>query len=287
VCCKGYRLCSELPAKVNGLRKLLHISDLHFGRLQSQVIENLLSQIEELRPDLLCLSGDLTQRATREQFKEASEFLEKVHTSKLVVPGNHDVPLWNIFDRFFKPFENYKAFIGEDLTPRFVDDEIFVQGLNTARSFTFSGGKIRDSHMNELLEGLTSQGDKKIKIVVSHHPVDPYGIQDRGPRGREVFVSSRQLENSRVDIYLCGHLHSAQTTSTSEYYDRPHHSAILIRAGTTTSSRLRNEVNSFNWIEIDRLEIRIVHYCYSEEAERFTPKPPKIFRLSGDGWKLN
>src|SRR5262249_8351596 len=125
---------------VRRMRTIAHISDLHFGKTDPQVVETLAAELNERRPSLLVISGDLTQRARSWQFKAAKEFLARLPVPQLVVAGNHDVPLYNVFRRFARPLGNYHKHITSDLAPRFVDEEMAVIGLNTARSFSWRLG---------------------------------------------------------------------------------------------------------------------------------------------------
>src|SRR5215204_5310780 len=129
------------------MRKIAHISDLHFGAADPLVAELLAEAIESIRPDLVVVSGDLTQRARKSQFLEARSFLDRLSFPQLIVPGNHDVPLYNVFDRFVNPLENYQRYITPDLEPFHSDDEIAVAGVNTSRSLTIKGGRISGSQI--------------------------------------------------------------------------------------------------------------------------------------------
>src|SRR5712691_1839723 len=119
------------------MRTLVHLSDLHFGRVDEQLISPLISAVTEINPDLVAVSGDLTQRARSAQFEQARAFLDSLPQPQIVVPGNHDVPLHNVFIRFLWPLHKYKRYITDDLQPVYVDDEMVVVGVNTARSFVF------------------------------------------------------------------------------------------------------------------------------------------------------
>src|SRR6187397_3032956 len=124
------------------MRRVAHISDLHFGRTNPTVVAALILKLRDLAPDVVVVSGDLTQRARARQFQEARHFLDALDRPTIVVPGNHDVPLENLFDRFFRPFAKYRKYITEDLSPTFHDEELAVVGINTARSFTRASGRI-------------------------------------------------------------------------------------------------------------------------------------------------
>src|SRR6266850_7144789 len=116
------------------MRTLVHLSDLHFGRVDERLIKPLIAAVTEINPDLVAVSGDLTQRARSAQFQEARQFLDALPQPQIVVPGNHDVPLYNVFSRFGRPLDKYRRYITEDMQPFYADDEIAVIGINTARS---------------------------------------------------------------------------------------------------------------------------------------------------------
>ena len=122
------------------MRTVVHLSDLHFGRTDDAVIQPLVSAIREIAPDVIAVSGDLTQRARREQFRAARAFLDRLAAPKIIVPGNHDVPLYDVFRRFLRPLARYRRYITGDLQPFYGDEEIAVLGINTARSLTFNIG---------------------------------------------------------------------------------------------------------------------------------------------------
>ena len=119
------------------MRTLVHLSDLHFGRTDPALIEPLIASVNGIGANLVVVSGDLTQRAKQAQFEEARDFLARLAPPRLVVPGNHDVPLYRVWERFLSPLGKYCRIIDSNLEPTFVDGEIAVVGVNTARSFTF------------------------------------------------------------------------------------------------------------------------------------------------------
>ena len=116
------------------MRTLVHLSDLHFGRVDPALLSPLRALVEHLEPDVVVVSGDLTQRARSAQFQQARVFLDSLPGPQIVVPGNHDVPLYNVFSRFLTPLVKYRRHVTDDLSPEYVDEEIAVLGINTARS---------------------------------------------------------------------------------------------------------------------------------------------------------
>src|SRR5438552_6842045 len=111
------------------MRTIVHLSDLHFGRIHQATLEPLARAVAAIRPDLVAVSGDLTQRSRRSQFIEARSFLATLPTPQIVVPGNHDIPLFNLPLRFAAPLAGFRRYITEDLAPTYVDDEIAVLGV--------------------------------------------------------------------------------------------------------------------------------------------------------------
>src|SRR5882672_7941733 len=130
------------------MRSIVHLSDIHFGRVDAAVVGPLIETINQIAPDVVAVSGDLTQRARSRQFIEARAFLDELPKPQIVVPGNHDVPLHNVFTRFARPLAKYRRYINEDLRPFYHDEELAVLGVNTARSLTIKGGRINEEQID-------------------------------------------------------------------------------------------------------------------------------------------
>ena len=154
------------------MRTIVHLSDLHFGRLDQRLVGPLLDAVNGASPDLVAVSGDFTQRARQRQFVEARTFLQAVSSPLLVVPGNHDVPLFDVARRFLSPLGRYRRYIATDLEPVFRDDEIIAIGLNSARSLTFGRGRLNLAQIRRATARLGGAAAGLIKIVVTHHPFD-------------------------------------------------------------------------------------------------------------------
>jgi predicted MPP superfamily phosphohydrolase len=132
------------------MRTLVHVSDLHFGRVDAGLLDPLRAAIEQARPDVVVVSGDLTQRARTKQFREAAAFLRTLPQPQVVVPGNHDVPLYDVVRRFAAPLVRFREHIEAEEFPTVIDGEIAVVGINTARSFTFKDGRINRAQVAEV-----------------------------------------------------------------------------------------------------------------------------------------
>ena len=225
------------------MRIVAHLSDLHFGRVERSVLEPLRRRLVELTPDLVVISGDLTQRARAQQFREARAYLDTLPKPQVVVPGNHDVPLYNVFARFLRPLAGYRRIISQDLQPSFIDEEIAVLGINTARSFVFKGGRVSDEQLSFVREKLCDLHEKRITILVTHHP----------------FMALEKLVDCGIDVLLAGHLHATRIGHVAQSLDGV--SLLLVQAGTATSRRTREEPNSFNLLRIAPRRIEVEQYA--------------------------
>ncbi|HVF57801.1 MAG TPA: metallophosphoesterase family protein [Pyrinomonadaceae bacterium] len=266
------------------MRKLVHLSDLHFGRIDEATVEPLQSAISEIAPHVVVVSGDLTQRARSEQFKEAREFLDALPLPQIIVPGNHDVPLYNVFARFAQPLDKYRRFITDDLEPFYADEEVAVLGVNTARSLTIKDGRINEGQVGRIRERMCAYADEVTKIVVTHHPFDlPEGHNERDLVGRAA-MAIEALAKCGADLLLAGHLHLSHTGHTAKRYKTEGHSALVVQAGTATSTRGRGESNSFNIIRIQHPHINVERMVWRPESGAFTPASSETFKHTPDGW---
>ena len=266
------------------MRILVHLSDLHFGRIDHALIKPLLELVARIAPDLVAVSGDLTQRARSEQFREARRFLDALPSPQIVVPGNHDVPLHNVFRRVLQPLDDYRRYVTRDLEPFFADDEIAVLGLNTARSLTIKKGRINHDQLARVRSRFASLRTGVIKIIVTHHPFDlPTSHSDKHLVGR-ARMAMATFANCGIDMLLAGHLHIGHTGNTAARYEIGGHSALVVQAGTATSTRGRGETNSFNVIRIDRPNIVVERFDWKHLESTFVVGASEHFEFSSGGW---
>ncbi|MGI8819769.1 MAG: metallophosphoesterase family protein [Chthoniobacterales bacterium] len=265
------------------MRTLVHLSDLHFGRINPAILEPLLALIREISPALVAVSGDLTQRARTAEYVAARDFLQRIPFPQIVVPGNHDVPLHNIVSRFVRSLDRYRSYITDDLQPFYADEELVVVGVNTARAFTWKDGRINRGQLARLRAALEPLDSGRTKIVVTHHPFDlPAGTHGQVV-GRSR-LSIKTLAECGVDLLLAGHFHIADIGSTATRYDIPGYSALIVSSGTSTSTRGRGQPNSLNVIRVDRTRVTIERHVWQPQANNFDLFSTENFAKLETGW---
>lgn len=267
------------------MRTIAHISDLHFGTEDPEVAAELLAELDGsrgARPSLVAVSGDLTQRARPEQFRAARQFLDRLQGPSLVVPGNHDVPLYDVVTRLLRPLSRYRAAITRDLMPLFVDDEVAVIGINTAHGRTIKDGRVT-REMASAVRSRLATIDVGWKVLVAHHPfVLPDGAHERD-RVDGAAEALPVLEDAGVQLLLTGHLHIAYTSDPIAFRSDDR-AIVAAHAGTCMSRRLRGEPNGYNVIELDGEELRIFHRTW--DGERFADARTRTYHRAQDGARI-
>jgi 3',5'-cyclic AMP phosphodiesterase CpdA len=268
------------------MRRIVHLSDIHFGRVDVGVVERAVTKIGEIDPHLVVVSGDLTQRARSRQFIEAREFLDKLPQPQIVVPGNHDVPLYNVFNRFFRPLDKFRKYITSDLTPTYSDNEMIVVGVNTARSLVIKGGRINAQQIDYIQQQMCDVSNDALKIVVTHHPFDiPEGHDERDIVGR-AHLAIPMIAECGADVFLSGHLHISNIGSTAKRYRLENgKAALVVQAGTATSVRARGEAQSFNVLEFEHPDLNVLRFECPVPNEGFFLAETIHYRHSENGWE--
>ena len=267
------------------MKTLVHLSDLHFGRIDPAIVDPMRRAVVELKPDLVAISGDFTQRARHAQFAAARAFVDSLEARTLVVPGNHDIPLYDFVERLAASLVRYRKYIANNLEPEYVDDEMIVLGVNTARSmvFPFGEGRINEQQVDRVVKRLAGVPAQLLRVIVTHHPFDlPPGVHERRLLGRAGMAMAR-LADANADLFLSGHLHIGHVSRVADRYEVAGHSGLIVQAGTV-SKRGRGELPSFNVLRLHRPEIELTRYVW--DAGHFTPALVGRYRHSDAGWSI-
>jgi 3',5'-cyclic AMP phosphodiesterase CpdA len=265
------------------MRTIAHISDLHFGRVDDKVAEGLVADLAERKPSLLVVSGDFTQRAREGQYAQAAAFLRRLPQPQLVVPGNHDIPLYDVVRRIWFPLAKYRRHITRDLRPMYRDEELMVLGINTARSFTQKSGWISEEQLLDVKTRVCGMPRSVVKVVVTHHPFIPPPREPRADVIRRGATYIDELEECGVDLLLAGHLHLAYHDDLRSHYKGAKRSILSIQAGTATSTRRRGEPNAYNWITVspDLCAVTVRAWC----RDRFEESLVTRYRRVEGSWQ--
>lgn len=268
--------------RVYGVRRIAHLSDLHFGRHETVLAEALLGELCASPPDLIVISGDLTQRARRAQFAAARAFLDRLPRPVLAVPGNHDVPLYDVTRRFLRPLARYRRYVCADTQPSFCDSEIAVLGINTARSATFSNGRVSHAQADAIRAHFLRVPADRFRVLVAHHPMmAPPSAPDLPILGRSA-MALEAIAEAGVHLVLTGHFHRPFSADLASAHAAMRRSVLIIEAGTAVSRRLRDEPNSYNVLELDRDRLRCTVRAWQGRA--FAAVETAGYRLVAERW---
>ncbi len=270
------------------MRLIAHISDLHFGYNDLKLALALARTLNELKPHVLVVSGDLVEHATNAEFTAARNFLDSLPTPQIIVPGNHDLAFYNLWRRFTEGLNKYRRYISKDTEPSFVDDEVAVVGADSAHLYPVKGGKITESQLGNLVDRFSKFPSNLIRVLVTHHPFD---LPE--PSNPHLLIGHSRRAVTRlspvVDILLAGHVHRSSTGSTSTRYKLDDHPMVFVQAGTAISDRNKGEANSFNLIHTGcspnrEKQVIVNRYSWAGEPMGFTCQHSDEYRLGVKGW---
>jgi 3',5'-cyclic AMP phosphodiesterase CpdA len=237
-------------------------------------------------PDVVAVSGDLTQHATTAEFEQARAFIEQLPAAsgaRIVVPGNHDLSFYNPLRRVVQRLRLYKQHISTDLEPFYEDDEVAVLGLNTARVPLFRGGRFSAAQIQKVETRMRGVSERVTRVLVTHHPFDlpssyPAGELVRGAR------SAVKCLLANIDVLLAGHHHMSHSGATATRYAVEGYSAAFVQAGTALSSRVRGERNSFNVLRLGDAAMSVEVWIWNPGTKVFARGAVSTFRREPGGW---
>jgi 3',5'-cyclic AMP phosphodiesterase CpdA len=231
---------------------LLHISDTHFGTEEPPVVEALRALAHEQRPDVLVLSGDITQRARGAQFAAARAFCDSLGISRvLTLPGNHDIPLYNVLARAFDPYGGYRAAFGAELEPELELPDLLVVCVNTTRPARHKDGEVSRRQIERVNRRVSAARREQLRVVVTHQPACVMREEDEANRLHGGEAAVRAWARAGADLVLGGHIHLPYVSDVCSRVESVDRTLYCIQAGTAVSHRVRhgspNSVNLIRW----------------------------------------
>ncbi len=251
---------------------LLQISDTHFGTEQPLVVEALLRLVDELQPAAVIVSGDITQRARRAQFDAARDFIKRIKTAAVVaIPGNHDIPLFNVFARLFHPYAGFERAFGTNLEPEWQGDDAIVICVNTTRASRHKDGEVSAEQILRVSKRLASATKQQLRIVVTHQPVHVLRGSEIHNRLHGYHEAIKAWSDAGADIIMGGHIHLPYIAPLHDDYADVRRRCWVVQAGTAVSSRVRaRHPNSVNVItRADAKTVCAERWDYSAERDKF------------------
>jgi len=253
---------------------ILQGSDLHFGKPHlPRVAAAFHELVRRVGPDVIVLAGDFTQRAKVSEYRQARECLDALPAVPVIVtPGNHDLPLYRIYERLFAPFRNYRTHIASDLDNAIrVEGAAFVALCSAEPHRAIVNGGLGGRQLAFAARIFQGCSPEDVRILVTHHPLayPPDGGSDNIlPESGVLLDSFRKMG---VELILSGHLHRSYVVKSSG-------GAIAhVHSGTAMSNRGRmaeKGKNSLNVLEIDAREIVVTPYWFEDDQDRFVARAP-------------
>jgi 3',5'-cyclic AMP phosphodiesterase CpdA len=232
---------------------LLHISDTHFGTEAPAVVAAVQKLVRQQRPDAVILSGDITQRARSSQFAAARKFCDSLHVPRLLtLPGNHDIPLYNVAARLFSPYGKYKACFGDNLEPELDFADVLVIGVNTTRPERHKDGEVDKQQVQRVVQRLARARAGQLRIVVTHQPACVMRTEDEPDQLHGGPAALQEWARAGADLVLGGHIHLPYVADPSVRSAQPASRPLYcVQAGTALSNRTRhstpNSLNVIRW----------------------------------------
>jgi 3',5'-cyclic AMP phosphodiesterase CpdA len=211
------------------------------------VAEALAALCRRERPDLLVLSGDITQRARRAQFHQARAWFDGLSTPLLAIPGNHDLPLFGLLARLRDPYARHREAFGDELEPVHRSPELLVLGVNTTRWYRHKNGEVSAPQVARVAACLAQALPGQLRLVVVHHPVATLTADESHNLLRGHAAALQRWAAAGADLVMGGHIHLPYVMPLPGL-SRP---MWAVQAGTAVSRRVRdgrpNSVNLLRW----------------------------------------
>lgn len=263
------------------MTRLIHLTDLHFGLHHDDLVEPLRKAILANKPDVIVVSGDLTQRARAGQFRQAMAFVKGLGLEYMVIPGNHDLPFYNLFLRVLNPFAPYRKSASGNLTPRLQVGQLCLYGINTADPFRWRGGVARKAEIAKVCQAMRDGPAGATNILVCHHPLqEPQGFQRNETRHSDLAMD--MLVEAGLDVVLSGHLHHWTTgLGLDGGAAKP---IFQMQTGTALCARQGERDHGFAVMDFVGDRLMVTPWIVDVAAGQFQPDRAASFARTGGLW---
>ncbi len=255
---------------------VLHTSDLQCGRpFVPRAAQALLRLAPEVDPDVIVVAGDLTQRAKAREFRMALELFEGLPDVPIITtPGNHDVPLYRVWERLFDPYLNWRRFVSPELeTVTSVEGATFVALNSAAPRRAIVNGRIDPRQLEFASEVFNDAPAADVRCLVIHHHFIPVPDGTDGRPLPDAWDHLKRIEAAGVDVVFGGHVHQLHVTQSSDLLpDRRTPGVPLVACGTTTSRRGRGPErgrNSLNVVTFTASAVEVTPFHLEPDATVF------------------
>ncbi len=267
--------------------RLVQISDTHFGTELPEVMAALRRAVVDLAPELVLLCGDITQRARPPQFAAARRFMDSMPQSaaRIAIPGNHDMPLFDLWARAFWPYRNYERAFGARESS-WSAHGVYVLALDATHQLRKDGALPESRLRAQLAAAAAARAPEDLFIVAAHQPLWTAWDQDRRRTLLHRKQTARLLAEARVDLVLSGHVHVPLIETSAVCDVALPWQFVLSGSGTAVSHRTRvGAPNSFNLIAFDGAELTVSQYDYRESA--FASARSVRLQRAAQGWTIS
>jgi len=275
------------------MMQIVHLSDTHFGTEIPEVVTALKQAVAELKPDIVLLTGVITQRARRREFQAARDFMDQLASkTRLVIPGNHDIPLFNVFARLLTPYAAYQRAFG-DFEFTWCGDGVGIIGFNTTSRFRHTTGLLNPDYLTRRIHDIRKKiGVDALLIACVHQPLSTAWPEDHDNVLLDSDAIAHAFSALKVDVVLSGHVHVPLMTTTHAIFQTLARHFLLVGAGTAVSHRTRpNAPNSFNVITANTATdglptMMLTRFDFDEGFGKFIASAPMQGIFNSDGWQL-
>jgi 3',5'-cyclic AMP phosphodiesterase CpdA len=262
------------------------LGDTHFGHVDAAACRALIDDLRQQAPSLVIIAGDLTQRARRSEFLAARSFIDALPCPVLTIPGNHDLPLYDLPRRLLHPYGRYRRYISADLEPSFVTPTLAAIGVDATSRLRHKNGTLDGKRIRHAARRLR-EAASMFRLVAVHQPLAALHAEDRKHVARGASAALQSWLQAGADVFVGGHVHRGYCLQVGS---AP--SGIVVQAGTAVSTRRRHGLpNSYFRIELQSggqgaRSMRILRRDHDARRGCFETRQQDIAVAEAGGWRL-